>query len=176
MATPIRILTAHKCTIYSKQVKVKNDQDAKTSQRWIPVIGRWNEQKEKAREIETTKLHRSGQYKEDLKITVGGVPMRVQKCMAVDKRTDEYPREFLQFPLLLSLYLWNMLHVRSLTREEKTSSEKFSPLPRYLHSNRQTAIFIGPRARYVSRSMYPPRSTYLQFAFQCLTSTFQIAV
>lgn len=56
------------------------------------------------REIEATKLYRRGQCKEDSKITVGRVPMRVQKCMAVDKRADELLRVS-PVSFLLSLYL-----------------------------------------------------------------------
>lgn len=76
-------------------------------------------------EIGATKLYRRGQYKEDLKITVGRVPMRVQKCMAVDKRADELLRVS-PVSSLLSLYLWNMLRVRSLAREENFVEEIFS--------------------------------------------------
>lgn len=58
----------------------------------ISLRKRNEEEKLGGRGIEATKLYRRGQYKEDLKITVGRVPMRVQKCMAVDKRADELPR------------------------------------------------------------------------------------
>lgn len=73
----------------------------------------------------------------DFEITADGVPGRVEKCMEVDKRADEFRRVSRAFSLL-SLYRRNMLHVRSLALERKTSRRKCSLLPRCVSCSRSS--------------------------------------
>lgn len=86
--------------------------------------------------------------------------MRVQKCMAVDKRADELLRVS-PVSFLLSLYLWNMLRVRSLAREENFVEEIFSLTtaspPEIVRL--QFLSVPGFDTYIYPRSVYLPRST-----------------
>lgn len=97
---------------------------------------RWSQRK-----IGATKLCRRGQYKEDVKITVDGVPMRVQKCMGVDKRRTSSPAvsTVSSFAVVIPVK-----HASCETAGE-LPRKNFLPCRGYLL---RTAIFIVPVARH----------------------------
>lgn len=103
-------------------------------------------------EIGATKLYRRGQYKEDFKITVYGAPTRVQKCMGVDKRQTS-SQSFSSF--LFAVVIPAKHASRKITGTRGKLGRGNSLRCHGISCpDRQTAIFIGSVARYVSYSVY----------------------